>query len=104
MGGANFFTRRLMRLILLAFLIACFNQLSGINAVLYFTPRIFEMTGLQSSSAMMQSVGIGLTNLVFTFIGLWLGDRIVKRNALRNAQEFLNLERAKLRRKGQKHG
>ena len=76
---ARFFTRRLMRPILLAFLIAFFNQLSGINAVLYFAPRIFEMTGLQSSSAMMQSVGIGLTNLVFTFVGLWLIDRLGRR-------------------------
>ena len=45
--------------ILLAFLIAFFNQLSGINAVLYFAPRIFEMTGLGAKAALLQSVGIG---------------------------------------------
>jgi len=81
-AGARFFTHRLMRPILLAFLIAFFNQLSGINAVLYFAPRIFEMTGLQSRSAMLQSVGIGLTNLVFTFVGLWLIDRLGRRTLL----------------------
>jgi len=78
----RFLMRRLRRPIGLAFLIAFFNQLSGINAVLYFAPRIFEMTGLQSSSAMLQSVGIGLTNLVFTFAGLWLIDRLGRRTLL----------------------
>jgi MFS transporter, SP family, arabinose:H+ symporter len=81
-AGARFFTHRLMRPMLLAFFIAFFNQLSGINAVLYFAPRIFEMTGLQSRSAMLQSVGIGLTNLVFTFVGLWLIDRLGRRTLL----------------------
>jgi sugar porter (SP) family MFS transporter len=68
--------------ILLAFLIAFFNQMSGINAILYFAPRIFELTGLGAQAALLQSVGIGLTNLVFTFIGLWLIDRIGRRTLL----------------------
>ena len=73
---------RLRTPILLAFLIAFFNQLSGINAVLYFAPRIFEMTGLGAKAALLQSVGIGLTNLVFTFVGLWLIDRVGRRTLL----------------------
>jgi SP family arabinose:H+ symporter-like MFS transporter len=68
--------------ILLAFLIAFFNQLSGINAILYFAPRIFEMAGLGEKAAMLQSVGIGVTNLVFTFVGLWLIDRLGRRTLL----------------------
>ena len=68
--------------ILLAFLIAFFNQLSGINAVLYFAPRIFEMTGLGEKAALLQSVGIGITNLIFTFIGLWLIDKLGRRTLL----------------------
>ena len=68
--------------ILLAFLIAFFNQLSGINAVLYFAPRIFEMAGLGARAALLQSVGIGITNLVFTFVGLWLIDRLGRRTLL----------------------
>ena len=79
---SKFFTRRLMMPISLAFLIAFFNQLSGINAVLYFAPRIFEMTGLESQAALLQSVGIGVTNLIFTFVGLWLIDRLGRRTLL----------------------
>jgi sugar porter (SP) family MFS transporter len=78
----HFWTRRLRVPILLAVLIAFFNQLSGINAVLYFAPRIFELTGLGSKAALLQSVGIGVTNLVFTFVGLWLIDRLGRRTLL----------------------
>jgi MFS transporter, SP family, arabinose:H+ symporter len=68
--------------ILLAFLVAFFNQLSGINAILYFAPRIFEMTGLGAQAALLQSVGIGVTNLIFTFVGLGLIDRLGRRTLL----------------------
>lgn len=81
-SAARFWTARLKTPICLAFLIAFFNQLSGINAVLYFAPRIFSLTGLDKSAAMLQSVGIGLTNLVFTFIGLYLIDRLGRRTLL----------------------
>jgi SP family arabinose:H+ symporter-like MFS transporter len=81
-SGARFWDARLRRPILLAFLIAFFNQMSGINAVLYFAPRIFEMTGLGARAALLQSVGIGITNLVFTFVGLWLIDRLGRRTLL----------------------
>jgi len=74
--AARFWTPALRIPILLALLIAFFNQLSGINAVLYFAPRIFEMTGLGAKAALLQSVGIGVTNLLFTFVGLWLIDRL----------------------------
>ena len=79
---ANLWTRRLEKPILLAILIAFFNQLSGINAILYFAPRIFELSGLAAKAALLQSVGIGVTNLVFTFIGLWLIDRLGRRTLL----------------------
>lgn len=77
-----FWSRRLRTPILLAILIAFFNQLSGINAILYFAPRIFELTGLGAKAALLQSIGIGLTNLVFTFVGLWLIDRLGRRTLL----------------------
>ena len=77
-----FWTQRLKTPIFLAFLIAFFNQLSGINAVLYFAPRIFSMTGLGEEAALLQSVGIGVTNLVFTFLGLYLIDRLGRRTLL----------------------
>lgn len=78
----GFWTRRLRLPILLAFLIAFFNQLSGINAVLYFAPRIFELTGLREEAALLQSVGIGVTNLIFTFVGLWLIDHLGRRTLM----------------------
>ena len=77
-----FWTRRLRIPIMLAFLVAFFNQLSGINAILYFAPRIFEMTGLGEKAALLQSIGIGVTNLIFTFVGLWLIDRLGRRTLL----------------------
>ncbi|HVO13505.1 MAG TPA: sugar porter family MFS transporter [Vicinamibacteria bacterium] len=80
--GARFWDRRLRLPILLAILIAFFNQLSGINAVLYFAPRIFELTGLAARAALLQSVGIGVANLAFTFVGLWLIDRLGRRTLL----------------------
>ncbi len=80
--AAGFWTRRLRVPILLAFLVAFFNQLSGINAVLYFAPRIFEMAGLGAQAALLQSIGIGVTNLIFTFVGLWLIDRLGRRTLL----------------------
>jgi sugar porter (SP) family MFS transporter len=61
--------------ILLAFLIAFFNQTSGINAIIYFAPRIFEMSGAARSSALLSTAGVGVVNLVFTMIGLSLIDR-----------------------------
>jgi sugar porter (SP) family MFS transporter len=80
--SSGFWTWRLRVPIILAFLIAFFNQLSGINAILYFAPRIFEMTGLGAKAALLQSVGIGITNLIFTFVGLWLIDRLGRRTLL----------------------
>jgi SP family arabinose:H+ symporter-like MFS transporter len=81
-GDGPFWTRGLRVPIMLAFLIAFFNQLSGINAILYFAPRIFELTGLGAKAALLQSVGIGVTNLAATFAGLWLIDRLGRRTLL----------------------
>jgi SP family arabinose:H+ symporter-like MFS transporter len=81
--GADGLCRRgLRRPLALAFAVACFNQLSGINAVLYFAPRIFEMAGLGHAAALLQSVGIGLTNLLGTLLGLRLIDQLGRRTLL----------------------
>ena len=81
-AAAGFWTVRLRIPMMLAFLVAFFNQLSGINAILYFAPRIFEMTGLGEKAALLQTIGIGVTNLLFTFVGLWLIDRLGRRTLL----------------------
>jgi sugar porter (SP) family MFS transporter len=61
--------------VLLAFLLAAFNQLSGINFIIYFAPRVFGLAGLDSSAALLSTAGIGLVNLTFTLLGMWLIDR-----------------------------
>lgn len=68
--------------VLLAFLIAFFNQVSGINAFLYYAPRIFEIAGLEQSAALLSSVGIGVVNLIFTFVGLSLIDKFGRRQLM----------------------
>jgi MFS family permease len=78
--AARFFTSRLRYPILLALLIAMFNQLSGINAILYFAPRLLGLAGIDN--ALQAAVGIGLTNLVFTFVGLALIDKLGRRTLL----------------------
>lgn len=81
-SSSRFWNAKLTKPILLAFIIAFFNQLSGINAVLYFAKRIFEMAGLGGQAALLQTVGIGLANLIFTFVGLGLIDRLGRRTLL----------------------
>jgi sugar porter (SP) family MFS transporter len=81
-SARGFWSMRLRVPIMLAFLVAFFNQMSGVNAILYFAPRIFELTGLGTRAALLQSIGIGITNLVFTFVGLWLIDRLGRRRLL----------------------
>ena len=66
----------------LAFLVAFFNQLSGINAFLYYAPRIFEEGGLGESTSLLSSIGIGVTNLIFTFVGISLIDKLGRRSLM----------------------
>lgn len=66
----------------IAILIAAFNQLAGINAIIYYSPRIFEMTGLGHDASLLQSISIGGTNLLFTIVALFLIDRYGRRTLL----------------------
>ncbi len=68
--------------VMLAVMFAVFNQFSGINAIIYYAPRIFEMAGLAKSSALLSSAGVGLVNLIFTMIGLSLIDRAGRRKLM----------------------
>ena len=68
--------------IILAFLLAFFNQLSGINAFLYYAPRIFQSAGLDQSASLLSSIGIGVTNLIFTLLGLYLIDRLGRKTLM----------------------
>lgn len=66
----------------LAILFAFFNQVSGINAIIYYAPRIFEMAGLGSKSALLSTVGIGLVNFLFTLLAIQFIDRIGRRTLM----------------------
>ncbi|WP_189404684.1 sugar porter family MFS transporter [Alteromonas halophila] len=68
--------------VLLAFLLAAFNQLSGINFIIYYAPRVFDMAGLDGSAALLSTAGVGLANLVFTMIGLSLIDRVGRKSLM----------------------
>jgi sugar porter (SP) family MFS transporter len=77
-----FFQRKYRRPILLALMVATFNQLSGINALIYYTADIFAMAGAGRTSALLQSVTIGFTNLVFTLVAMTVIDRFGRRRLL----------------------
>lgn len=77
-----FFRRKYLKPILLAVAIAAFNQLSGINALIYYTPHIFRMAGAGAESALFQSVIIGFTNLVFTMAALTVIDHFGRRRLM----------------------
>lgn len=81
-ANARFFSRRYRLPILLALLIAFFNQLSGINFIIYYAPRVLEAAQLGSQAALLSTAGIGLVNLVFTMIGMSLIDRFGRRTLL----------------------
>ncbi len=68
--------------VILAILVALFNQLSGINAVMYYAPRIFEMVGYAQNSALLQSVSVGATLFIFTIVGMFLVDKAGRKRLL----------------------
>ena len=76
------FQRKHLKPLLFAFMIAAFNQLTGINAVIYYTADIFRMAGASKASALSQSVIIGLTNLVMTLVAMALIDRVGRKTLL----------------------
>lgn len=78
----SFFSNRYRFLIALAFLIAAFNQMSGINAIIYYAPRILGLTGLGESAALFSTMGIGLVNLIFTMTGMALIDKMGRRSLM----------------------
>lgn len=80
--GENIFLLKYRFPLILAFCIAFFNQLSGINAFLYYAPRILEEAGLGSSTALLSSIGIGITNMVFTLLGIYLIDRMGRKQLM----------------------
>ncbi len=79
---STFLSKKHYRIIGLAFMIAFFNQVSGINFILYYAPRILAAAGLAEQESLLNSIAIGGTNLVFTFVGLYLIDRLGRKTLL----------------------
>ena len=81
-GTIQLFTKHHRKIISIAFFVAFFNQASGINFLLYYAPRILEEAGFAKNNSLLSSISLGLMNLVFTFVGLWLIDRIGRKTLL----------------------
>jgi sugar porter (SP) family MFS transporter len=80
--GEKLFSKVYKLPILFAFLVAVFNQMTGINAIMYYAPRIFEMVGYAKKSALLQSVSIGVALFLFTVLGMLLVDRAGRKKLL----------------------
>jgi sugar porter (SP) family MFS transporter len=80
--GERLFSKKFLTPLLLSFLFAFFNQMSGINAIIFYAPRIYELTGLGKESALLSTAGIGLANLIFTMLGWYFIDRIGRKKLM----------------------
>jgi len=78
-AGDSLFSGKYNTPIMLAMLFAFFNQVSGINAIIYYAPRIFEMAGLGSHSSLLSTVGIGIVNFAFTLLAINIMDKVGRR-------------------------
>jgi len=81
-GNETIFSRKYKTVLWLAFFVAFFNQLSGINFILYYAPEILSRIGLGAKESLANSIAIGSTNLLFTFVGLYLIDRLGRKTLL----------------------
>lgn len=81
-GEGKLFVWQNARPILLAFCFALFNQLSGINAIIYYAPRVFEMAGLGAQGSLLSTVGIGLINFIFTLVAINFIDKVGRRKLM----------------------
>ena len=82
MEVAPFWVRRNVKVIMLAVMIAMFNQLSGINAILYYAPIVMEKAGAATNTAFLMSAGVGAMNLVATMAALTVIDKIGRRTLM----------------------
>lgn len=79
---ASIFGAKYRRVLWLAFMVAFFNQLSGINFILYYAPQLLEQAGLAKKESLLNSIALGGTNLIFTFVGLYLIDKLGRKTLL----------------------
>ena len=79
---SSLFQKKFRKVTFMAFLMALFNQMSGINAIIYFAPRIFESAGIATADALLSTIGIGFINLVSTMLGLYFIDRLGRKKLM----------------------
>jgi MFS transporter, SP family, xylose:H+ symportor len=81
-AASGFFSGQYSRPMILAFLLAFFNQMSGINFVLYYATRIFEDAGMSREVALASGIWLGIVNFIFTYLGLYLIDRMGRKSLM----------------------
>src|SRR5690606_30440550 len=80
--SVRLFQKKYLRPIILAVLFAMFNQLAGINAIIYYAPRVFELAGLGAESSLLSTVGVGTVNFIFTLLAINVIDRYGRRTLM----------------------
>ena len=88
---SDLFTYRNRTIMIIAIGIAFFQQITGINAVFYYAPTIFEQAGGSTDSSFLQAIVVGLTNLVFTLVAIWLIDRLGRKPLLLIGTTFMTI-------------
>ena len=79
---SDFFSARMKSIVIIAFGLAFFQQITGINAIFYYAPTIFEQAGGSTDASFLQAIVVGLTNLVFTFVAIYLIDKLGRKPLL----------------------
>lgn len=84
-----FFQKKLRWLVMLGIILAMLQQFTGINIIMYYAPLIFEKSGTGVSSALLQTIAIGVINLVFTIVSMSIIDRVGRKPLLIFGQLFM---------------
>ena len=79
---SDFFSKRMKAIIIIAFGLAFFQQITGINAIFYYAPTIFEQAGGSTDASFLQAIVVGLTNVIFTFVAIYLIDKLGRKPLL----------------------
>ena len=88
---SDLFQNKYATIMIIAFGIAFFQQITGINAIFYYAPTIFEQAGGSTDSSFLQAIVVGLTNLVFTLVAIWLIDKLGRKPLLLIGTTFMTI-------------
>ena len=88
---SNLFQNKYATIMIIALGIAFFQQITGINAIFYYAPTIFEQAGGSTDSSFLQAIVVGLTNLVFTLVAIWLIDKLGRKPLLLIGTTFMTI-------------